>query len=372
MPALPARRDFLHRSLALAAAALLPAAEPDEQVIPFLDSRPFDPTNPRLPWEQTTSWLTPLEHFFWVGHYGYPEVDPAAWRLHIGGLVRNPRVLTLEQLQSRPKTELTLTLECSGNPPAGGLVGNGRFAGTPLAPILEECGLPPEGIEVVFFGADRGSEKIRGGEYPQQFARSLAVSDARRPDILLAWEMNRQPLTKEHGAPVRLVVPGWYGVAWVKWLERIEVQDRRFMGRFMGRDYVTIRGEQQGPGAVWRETSVGRMNLKSVVARVTRSPGGVVRIAGAAWSDGASIGGVEVRIDDGPWTPAQLSEGRDQPHAWKFWSLDWRNPAPGEHTLISRATDASGKVQPAPEDPFITLKKTYWEANQQAPRKIKV
>ena len=139
----------------------------------------------------------------------------------------------------------------------------------------------------------------------------------------------------------------------------------------MGRDYVTIRGEEQGGRTIWRETSVGKMNLKSVVARVARRPGGMLHVTGAAWSDGAPIQSVEVKIDEGSWTPVRLDEGR-HPYAWTFWSFDWRGAQPGEHTLMSRATDARGRRQPAPDDPFITLKKTYWEANQQAVRKLRI
>jgi DMSO/TMAO reductase YedYZ molybdopterin-dependent catalytic subunit len=225
----------------------------------------------------------------------------------------------------------------------------------------------------VFFAADHGTEKIRGKDYPQNFARSLAITDALKDNVLLAYQMNGEPLPKDHGAPVRLVVPGWYGIAWVKWLTRIELHDRRYMGRFMGRDYVTIRGEQQGDDVIWRETAVGKMNLKSMVARVVRRDDGILKVTGAAWNDGAvPIRSVELKIDDGPWNAAKLGEGREAAHCWKFWSYDWRDAAPGEHTLVSRVTDAAGKVQPAAEDALIAMKKTYWEANQQYPRKIKI
>jgi DMSO/TMAO reductase YedYZ molybdopterin-dependent catalytic subunit len=171
---------------------------------------------------------------------------------------------------------------------------------------------------------------------------------------------------------VRLVAPGWYGVAWVKWLTRIELHDRAYLGRFMGRDYVTIRGEKSGDKTIWRETSVGRMNLKSIPARVSRMANGTLRVYGAAWSDGTPIQKVELRIDNGEWAPAQLSRDHTEPHCWRFWSYEWKNAPAGEHTLSSRATDARGRVQPAPDDPWITLKKTYWEANQQAVRKIRI
>jgi DMSO/TMAO reductase YedYZ molybdopterin-dependent catalytic subunit len=364
------RRNILATGFAWAASPFLLAAEPDE-AIPFLDAKPLNPERPTLPWDQTTSWITPPEHFFSVGHYGFPDVDAASWSLELSGLVENARSFRLEDLKARPAAEFAATLECSGNPPAGGLIGNARWTGTPLALLLKECGLKSDALEVVFFGADQATEKIRASDYPQQFARSMSVSDALRENVLLSWQMNGEPLAKKHGAPLRLVAPGWYGVAWVKWLRRIEVHDRRFMNKFMGRDYVTIRGEQQGGRTIWRETSVGKMNLKSVVARAVRRPGGVVRVSGAAWSDGTPLKAVELQIDGGPWSPVVLGEGR-QAYAWTFWSYDWAGAQPGEHTLQSRAIDARGRVQPAPDDPFITLKKTYWEANQQAPRKIKV
>jgi DMSO/TMAO reductase YedYZ molybdopterin-dependent catalytic subunit len=367
------RRRFLTGMAVSVAAigdgAMLWAAQGGERIIAFADTKPFNPEKPLMPWDQLTSWITPGEHLFSVAHYGYPEVDASAWKLEVGGLVDRPRTFTAEDLKARPKREHTAALECSGNGPAGGLVGNVRWAGTPLAPLLKECGLKPDGIEVVFFAADQGVEKIRGAEYKQNFARSLSVPDALKNNILLAYEMNGQPLSKRNGSPMRLVVPGWYGVAWVKWLTRIEVHDRKFLSRFMGRDYVTIRGEKRGEDTIWRETSVGRMNLKSVPARVIRRAEGSTSIAGAAWSDGTPIRSVEVKIDDGGWRLAKLSENRNV-HAWTFWTIDWPQPSPGEHTITSRATDARGKVQPAPDEPFITLKKTYWEANQQAVRKV--
>ena len=224
----------------------------------------------------------------------------------------------------------------------------------------------------MFFSADQGKEKIRDKEYPQSFARSLGLSDAMSETVLLAYAMNDEPLTPAHGAPVRLIVPGWYAVAWVKWLSRIELNDRRFMGRFMGRDYVTIRGEEVGDKVIWRETSVSRLNPKSIIAEVARKKENGFSISGAAWTDLTGIKAVEVQIDGGTWMPAELDKKDVGALSWTFFQLDWKDAKPGDHTLVSRAIDNAGRIQPAKDDPFIKLKKTYWEANEQFPRKIKV
>jgi DMSO/TMAO reductase YedYZ molybdopterin-dependent catalytic subunit len=168
---------------------------------------------------------------------------------------------------------------------------------------------------------------------------------------------------------VRLIAPAWYGIANVKWLKRIEVRETRYMGRFMPRDYVTIREEQCDGEAVWMETSVSRALLKSVPAKVTRK-NGQYRIVGAAW--GAPMAQVEVQIDDGPWVPATIDRSEDAEFAWKIWSLEWANPSPGEHTIVSRAIDTQGNVQPTPDDPRIAKKRTYWESNGQVTRRIRI
>ena len=378
------RRDLMKMSVATAAAALvrfpasafgLPELQEGEQMIPFLGTPPSS-GRPLLNWDNLTSWITPNDEFFAVQHYGQPDLDLSAWHLEIGGLVQNPTSLTLDEIRARPRQEYVRTLECSGNGASprtnNGLIGNARWAGTRLAPILRECGLDARALEVVFFGADHGTEELRGAEYEQHFIRSLHVDRASQDDILLLYEMNGEPLPLNHGGPLRLGVPGWYGVAWVKWLSRIEIHDRRYVNRFMSRDYVTIRGEAQGEKVIWRQTLVGPMNLKSIVARVVRHPEGVLRVTGAAWGDGTPLRAVELKVDDGPWRRTQFTEGRDVPHTWTFWSYDWRDSQPGEHTLVSRAIDVTGRIQPSADDPSIVMKKTYWEANQQYPRRIAI
>ena len=244
-----------------------------------------------------------------------------------------------------------------------------RWAGRALAPILEEAGIGEGGIEVVCYGADAGEEQIRDVKVRAPFARSLSVPDATRPELLLCYEMNGQPLPRENGFPLRLVAPGWYGVASVKWLERVEVRDARYEGRFMGRDYVTVREEELGGRKLAVETSVGRALLKSAPARVTRL-GDRHRITGTAW--GGPVARVEVRIDGGEWTQATIDRAEEAEFAWKVWTLDWPAPSPGEHAITSRAADAAGRVQPAADDPTIANKPTYWESNGQVTRRVRI
>ncbi len=367
---------------ALAGFALWPASlksqilsgRPGEEVIPFLDPPPppSSPGRKLLDWQKLDSWITPNEKFFQVSHYDKPVLNERTWKLEITGLVQHPKTLTLGELKARQPKEVIYTLECSGNhgfPSFVGGIGNARWAGTPLASILKEAGVLDKGIEVVFFGTDAGEEEIRGHKVKQNFARSLSLDDALNPNNILCYQMNGEPLPPLHGYPVRLIAPGWFGIANVKWLKRIEVIHTRYMGRFMGRDYVTLRGEQRKGETVWMETSVGRTLLKSVAAKVTRKDDRY-RIIGAAW--GAPLQRVEVRIDDGPWRPATINEGQQAEFAWKIWHLDWENPSSGEHTIVSRAVDTEGNIQPGTDDPWITLKRTYWESNGQVRRRVRI
>jgi len=347
-----------------------------EVLVPFTTPQPRNPNRPMVQWEELKSWTTPNENVYVVSHYNTPVIEADKWKLEIGGFVEKPITLTLADLKKRPQKEIMATLECGGNGASAnfmGAVANVKWKGTPLAPILKECGIKKRGIEVVFIGTDEKREKIREAEFDMRFSRSLSLTDAMQDKIMLCWEMNGQPLTKEHGYPLRLIVPGWYGIAWVKWLSRIEVQDRRFMSKYMAREYVTIRGEEQADGDVlYRETSVSFMNVKSIVARVLKLKDGTLRVQGAAWSDGTPIKSVELKLDDGTWQKATLDKANQAEYSWTFWSYDWKGAGEGEHTLVSRATDMDDRVQPAADEPTIKLKKTYWEANQQVVRKIKL
>ena len=324
-----------------------------------------------------------------------------------------PRTLTLDDLKGRPRREVDFTLECSGNtglPFFTGGIGNARWAGTPLAPILRQAGVLDEGVEVVFWGADRnegqiirdnvgvldpdhnpdnitpvgphgtgtvfsdGGQSINGVDLKvtEHFARSMTLSDALNPANLLCYEMNGVPLPEAHGFPVRLIAPGWYGVANVKWLSRIEVWDQQYRGNFMARDYVTIREEVRDDEVIWTFANVRHDRLKSAPAKVTRR-GDHYRIMGAAW--GAPIDRVEVRVDEGEWMRATAhapAVARSPGTEVRVEVLDAAlgRSAPGEHTITSRAFDVDGNVQPAPDDPYLAGKVTFWESNGQITRRV--
>lgn len=347
------------------------------EVIPWLDQPAENPVPQiavqQLVWEELDSWITPTDQFFVIKHYNEPALTEADYRLSIDGLVDNPMTLSLADLKARDRQEVTCTIECSGNtglPFLIGAVGNAVWAGTSLASVLAEARVRDEGIEVVFWGADAGEQTWREDiTVTEQFARSMSLADAMAGENILAYEMNGEPLPSLHGFPVRLIAPGWYGVANVKWLTRIELRDARYQGHFMARDYVTIREENHAGETVWTFSSVTHDRIKSAPARVTRQ-GDAYTVMGAAW--GGPIAGVEVRVDDGPWQPATLGEGEGGDHAWVFWTFDWAMPSAGEHTITSRATGIDGDVQPAPDDPLLAGKTTFWESNGHITRRIQI
>ena len=351
-------------------------AQSDVEVLPWTD-QPLENPAPQvldspLHWESLDSWYTPNDEFFSVSHYNRPEIDVVDWQLEVTGLVNNPLTLTMDDLLAWPRQELDFTLECSGNhglPFLWGGIGNARWAGTSLAAILDEADVMDEGIEVVFWGADAGEETLWEQTVTQNFARSMSVADAMNPYNLLCYEMNGETLPAANGYPLRLIAPGWYGVANVKWLTRIEVRRTRLMNRFMARDYVTLRAEEVDGEQVWTESSVGRARLKSAPARVVRD-GDSYRIEGAAW--GAPVASVEVQIDGGEWQEATLDTENRGRFAWRFWSLDWADAEAGEHTVTSRATSTRGEEQPAADDPMLVNKITYWEANGQITRTVEI
>ena len=259
---------------------LLPALAQGEQEVAFTDIPESFTTAPNeqvrfLDIRRIDGPLTPRDQFFAIQHYGQPEVDPATFRLSVTGLADAPLSLSLAELRELGRTELEAGFECSGNGPARvqGLASNGRWTGLPLRDLLTRAGVQSAASEVVFFGHDRGEEDVefRGRTFTveQQFGRSLSLGDATRPELLIAHALNGEPLSRHQGFPARLIVPGWYGVANVKWLSEIHLQDRRYLGKYQARWYRTLRGSTVDGTTQWAETEVSRMQLKSVIARVT-------------------------------------------------------------------------------------------------------
>ena len=289
-----------------------------------------------------------------MDHFPTPRLDPASWQLEVCGLVDRPLRLSLRELHNMRTETLMATLGCAGNgrsgfdPPAEGeqwqlgAVSTAEWTGVPLAEILDRAGLMPQACEIVFRGADQGT--VGDAADPIRFERSLPVADAGHSGSLLAYAMNGEPLPLEHGYPLRLIVPGWYAVASVKWLTDIEAIGSPFTGFFQTERYVY---ETERSGAVTREP----VRLQQVRAVITQPSAGqqvtagdlVVR--GVAWSGAAPIDKVEVSIGSGPWQMARLV-GQRHRHSWQWWELLTRVDRPGETTLRARATDLAGRTQP--------------------------
>ena len=377
------RRQVLKGAGVLAAGAatmpgwVLPALAQGERLVPFTDVPEAFQVRPKRPGathyqdtRQITSHITSNDDFYVVQHYGQPEIDNAGYRLRVTGMVDRELEFSLDDLMQRNAAELQAGFECGGNSPGlfNGLIGNANWRGVSLREVLEEAGIQDGAKEVVFFGDDKAMEEIRGQEVEKAFARSMSIPDAMRQDNLLAYEMNGEPLPIFHGKPLRLLVPGWYGVSNVKWLTQIHVQNTRYMGRFMGRDYVTLKRVMVGGEERWVENSVTGIQLKSAIVRVTEL-GGNYSVLGFVLNDGTPLQSVEVSVDGGPWQTTELSEENTQ-YSWKLFTFNWENAAAGEHTLVSRVTDVNGNVQPTAEE--VPEKVSRWENYAQFPRSLTI
>jgi sulfane dehydrogenase subunit SoxC len=300
--------------------------------------------------------VTPAGMHYLLIHFDVPEADESLWRLSVGGLVRTPLELSMSDLRSRPSVTMPVTMECAGNgrarlaprpisqPWLTEAIGTAEWTGTPLRPILEEAGLEDDAVELVFRGADHGIQS----EVEQDYERSLSIEDAMRDEVLLAFAMNGDPLPPQHGFPLRLVVPGWYGMTSVKWLTAIEAVAEPFRGFQM----ESYRVRQQ-PGD--EGEPVTRMYPRSLLL----PPGfpdfltrrrfvdvGRHVLQGRAWSGWGPIERVEVSSDGGAsWADAEFGEPAS-PYAWVSWTFTWDASELGAFELCCRATDAAGNTQP--------------------------
>jgi len=380
------RREVLKGSLAAAGLGVFgipewafPALAQAEALVPFTDipeSFPLvtAPDRRIIDIRKIDGPFTPKDQFFTTQHYGHPKVDPATFQLKISGLVERPTSLSLDELRRMHGAELVAGFECSGNRrPLQGLSGNGRWTGVPLRAVLDRAGVKSQAREFVFFGADHSEEEVefRTNKYKveQQFGRSLSREKALSREPFLAYALNGEPLTVHQGSPLRLIVPGWYGVANVKWLSEIHVQEEQYLGKFQARWYRTLKGEMIDGELKWTEAAVTHMQLKSFIARVTRD-GGRLKVLGVVLNDGTPLKSVEVRVDDGPWQMATMDASTSAKYSWKLFTIAWNGATPGEHTLVSRVTDVNGRVQPTEKE--LETKKTFLEDNSQFPRKVMI
>lgn len=301
--------------------------------------------------------ITPIGLHYLLIHYDVPLVDPAAWTLEVGGALARPLSFTLEELRARPPVEVAATMECAGNgralldprpvsqPWLTEAVGTGLWRGVELAPLLEEAAPGDGAVDVVFTGLDRGIE----GDVEQRYERSLSMGEARDAGCVLAYELNGQPLPPQHGFPLRLVVPGWYGMTNVKWLTAITVIEQPFDGYQVASGYRFRQTEEEDGRPVTRMRTRSLMVPPGIPDFMTRErivDRGPVELRGRAWSGRAPIARVEVSADGGKtWADAELDRDPDHRWAWVGWSFRWEPAETGSFTLCCRATDETGETQ---------------------------
>ncbi|MBE0545104.1 MAG: sulfite oxidase [Verrucomicrobia bacterium] len=325
--------------------------------------REREPLNLEMPFGSLAGFLTPVDRFFVRSHFAIPQIDAKTWRLKIEGEVETPLELTYDQVRAMGSRTVAVTMECAGNgrafltPAASGAqwergaVSNAEWTGVRLTDVLRRAGLKNSGREVIFEGADRGEIKEPPGPAGEiHYARSLPVSKANE-DVLLAFKMNGAELTPAHGAPLRVIVPGWYGMASVKWLTRIIVSAQPFHGYYQTIDYAYWERGPSAPTLV----PITEMQVKAQIAQpgfADAVPAGeLYRVCGAAWTTEAEITKVEISTDGGAtWHDTHLL-GEPIRNAWRLWEYDWQVPTkPAKATLIARATDSEGRTQPTERD----------------------
>lgn len=319
------------------------------------------PENSETPVDALSNWITPNESFFVRNHFDSPELEPDGWTLGITGRVEREIQVTQGDLEQMPQASLVATLECAGNGRSflegrvpgvqwgAGAVGNAEWSGVQARLLLESAGIEDGALEVVFEGADSGVEG--GSEGAVRFARSLPLDMALHPDTLIALKMNGEPLATEHGSPARLVVPGWYGVASVKWLHALRVVDAPFRGFFQSVKYTVRRKTARGIS----EDVVGMMLPKSEIIRPRQGDcvaPGTRLIEGIAWAGPEAVAAVELSCDGGDsWRRAELIGPRNR-YSWTRWQYAWEPPGLGAYSLLARAISASGEIQPSRHNPL--------------------
>lgn len=374
------RRAFLNGIIpAVAGAAVFPSwangaagepdaglpVPPDDGPMPGLIIREKEPVNLEFPFPTLKERITPNNRFFIRTHFTVPKIEPAGWQLKVEGEVRTPILIGYDELRKLPSKKVMATIECAGNgraflvPKAKGLlweqggVGTAEWTGVALSVLLDRAGIKEGTVEIVLEGTDQGEIS----EEPKtpgtiHFARSLTLQKARQPEVILAYQMNGKDLTPEHGFPVRAIIPGWYGMASVKWLSRIIATATPFDGYFQTLEYAYWKRKNGLPTL----TPVTAVQVKAEIARPMLHEivpaGKPYRIYGATWSGESEVTKVEVSTDEGvSWQPATLLE-KPVPFTWRLWEFNWQVSGPlGKRKLMARATDSQGSMQVPQHDP---------------------
>jgi DMSO/TMAO reductase YedYZ molybdopterin-dependent catalytic subunit len=311
-----------------------------------------------MPPEFATTFLTPVPHFFVRNHMHEPStIDADTWKLNISGLVDKPLTLSLADLRKLESHTVVNTLECAGNgrsfqvPHVPGVqwgvgaVGTAKFSGPRLADVLHRAGVQASGKHVMFHGLDEVPGKV------PPFIRSIPLEKAQDENTLIAIEMNGAPLTRHHGFPARTLVPGWVGAASCKWLQEIKVLEKEFEGNFMnpGYRFPNNPGRPGDPVKPEDMHPLTALTVKSLIATPSDNAhlkSRSLHVQGTAWAGEADIVKVELSIDGGTtWQPAELGKDHAK-YAWRLWNWKWKAPKAGEYTILSRATDSTGRVQP--------------------------
>src|SRR3979411_605854 len=326
--------------------------------------RQKEPKNLEAPFDQIDSYLTPNELFYIRSHFPIPALDRASYQLKIDGAVNRPLTLSYDELRSMPSETRVATLECAGNSRVFlvpqvqgaqwelGAVSNAEWTGVPLRGLLARAGLEEDACEIVLEGADRGTPKdVPMRREPISYAWSLPRAKAIQPEVLIAYQMNGRDLPRDHGFPARAIVPGHYGMASVKWLTGIQAVREPFHGYWLTSDYAYWASMDEKPV----RRPLGEMQLKSEIARPrvyeTLAPNRIYTVSGAAWTGETDVTEIAVSTDGGrTWAQAEFLAPVRR-HAWRRWKFDWLTPKePGQYTLLARAKDADGLIQPDKHD----------------------
>ncbi len=326
--------------------------------------RSEDPLNLEMPFERLDNFITPIESFYVRTHFPIPAIDRDAWWLNVEGEVEKPFAINYEELLELESRTIPATLECAGNnrnflePKVKGVqwdlgaVGTADWTGIPLSILLDRAEVKPGAREVILEGADGGVlEDPKRPSGKVQFARSIPLAKA-RTDVLLAYQMNGNDLPPQHGFPLRAIVPGWYAMASIKWLQRVIVTDRPFTGYYQTMDYAYWARR----GDIAELVPLTEMQIKAEIAKPAQGEivpaNSNVRVHGAAWTSDGEITKVELSTDGGSTWSETNPIDKPTRNAWRRWEYTWHTPLKaGQATLIARATDSHGCSQPAERDP---------------------